>query len=351
VQTFRVAIPDGLIGDEGLVARTHEQIAQRLRQVPGVASSGLSSSITMDGEDNANPLFVEHAFVPEGQWPPLRRFKTVGPGYFETMGNPLLTGRPVSWTDIQERRRVVVVSDALAREVWQSASRALGKRVRNSRDSEWYEVVGVVSNERDDGLNRPPTAIVYWPMLNDVYMERTMAYAVRSDRVSEAGFLRELQQAVWSVNPHLPLANVRTLDEIQAASMAQTSFAMVMLAVAAAVALLLGGVGLYSVIAYIAARRTREIGIRIALGARAGDVLRMLLAQGMTLTAVGIAIGVAGALAVTRVMRALLYDTSPTDSMTFLSVVLLVAAAALFACSVPAGRAMRADPIVALRSE
>ena len=178
-----------------------------------------------------------------------------------------------------------------------------------------------------------------------------MAYAVRSTRVGSPGFLRELQRAIWSVNPNLPLANVLTLDEIQADSMAQTSFAMVMLAIAASVALLLGVVGIYGVIAYIAAQRTREIGIRIALGAQAADVRRMILGQGMMLTGVGIAIGLIGALGVTHVMRALLYETSPTDPLTFAAVISVLAASALLACWVPARRAMRADPIVALRCE
>jgi putative ABC transport system permease protein len=351
VQTFRVAVPEALIPDEGQVARTHEDILARLRNVPGVVSAGLSSSITMDGEDNTNPLFAEHVFVPEGAWPPLRRFKSVAPGYFETMGNPLLAGRAISWSDIHERRRVVIVSETLARELWQSAGGALGKRVRNNRSSEWYQIVGVVGNERDDGLNKPATAIVYWPLLSDAYHARTLAYAVRSDRVGQAGFLRDLQQAVWAVNPNLPLASVQTLGDIQKGSMAQTSFTMLMLGIAAAVALLLGSVGLYAVIAYAVARRTREIGIRMALGARAADVLRMLLAHGMTLTGLGIAIGVVAALGTTRVIAALLYDTSPTDALTFLVVTLLVGATALIACSLPARKAMQADPTATLRYE
>jgi ABC-type antimicrobial peptide transport system permease subunit len=144
---------------------------------------------------------------------------------------------------------------------------------------------------------------------------------------------------------------VETLVEIQADSMAQTAFAMLMLGIAAGVALLLGALGIYGVISYIAAQRTREIGIRIALGARAADVLRMVLAQGLTLAGVGIAIGLVAALAITRVMRALLYETSPTDPLTFATVVPVLGAAALLACWVPARRAMRADPIVALRCE
>ena len=231
VQTFQVAIPEDAVRDEQQFARTHEQIAQRLAQVPGVMSVGLSSSITMDGEDNSNPLFVEHVNVPERQLPPLRRFKTVAPGYFETMGNPVMAGRAITWTDIYQQRPVVVISEPLAREYWQTPSNALGKRVRGFGPT-WYEVVGVVGQERDDGLNHPPTAIVYWPMLNEIYRTNAISYAVRSTRVGSPGFLTELRQAVWSVNPNLPLAAVRTLDEIRASSMAQTSFAMVMLAIA-----------------------------------------------------------------------------------------------------------------------
>lgn len=350
VQTFRVEVPEALINDEMQMARTHDQIAQRLRQVPGVVSVGLSSHITMDGEDNTNPLRVEHVSVPEGQMPPLRRFKSIAPGYFETMGNALVAGRAITWTDIYQLRPVVIISESLAREYWGSPSNALGKRVRGFQPT-WYEVVGVAGSERDDGLNQPATHIVYWPLLNDVYKERTMAYAVRSTRVGSPGFLRELQQAVWSVNPHLPLANVLTLEEIQADSMAQTSFAMVMLAIAAGVALLLGVVGIYGVIAYIVTQRTREIGIRIALGAQTSDVRRLFLRHGLVLTGIGIATGIGASLALTRVMSALLFGVSPMDPPTYTAVSVALAAVALLAAWLPARRASRVDPVAALRGD
>jgi predicted permease len=350
VQTFRIEIPRTIAADPVEMARMHEQIAERLRAVPGVTSAGLSSSVTMDGEDNANPLIVEHVPVPEGEMPPLRRFKGVGPGFFETMGNPLVAGRAVTWTDIYESRRVVVISETLAREYWGSAVEAIGKRVRAFRP-DWYEIVGVSGNERDDGLNQPPTAIAYWPLVNDVYMRTTIAYAVRSSRVGARGFLGELQQAVWSVNPNLPLASVLTLEEIQADSMAQTSFAMVMLAIAAGVALLLGLVGIYGVIAYIATQRTREIGIRIALGAQAGDVRGLFLRHGLLLTGGGIVLGMAASLAVTRVLSALLFGVGPMDPLTYAAVSAGLAAVALLATWLPARRASRVDPIAALRAD
>src|SRR4030095_5664692 len=188
VQTFRVAIPDGLLSDAQQVARTHESIAKRLAQVPGVTSVGLSSSITMDGEDNTNPLRVEDFPLDETPEPPHRRFKSFAPGYFETMGNRLGAGRWITAREIYQRPPVIVISETLAREYWGEPSRALGKRVRGYA-LPWYEIVGVVGDERDDGLNQPATAIVYWPMLNDIYQELTFAYAVRSSRVGSPGFL------------------------------------------------------------------------------------------------------------------------------------------------------------------
>jgi predicted permease len=351
VQTFRVSIPEQLIGDPQELARTYENIAGRLAQVPGVASVGLSSSITMDGEDNANPLLVEEAPLTEGGLPPLRRFKSFAPGYFETMGNRLTAGRSITWTEIYESRPVIVISETLAREYWQDPARAIGKRVRAIANREWREIVGVVGDERDDGLNHPATAIVYWPLLNDTYQRRTIAFAVRSVRAGTASFLRELQQAVWSVNASLPLAAVQTLNEIRADSMAQTSFAMVMLAIAAGVALLLGVVGIYGVITYIATQRTREVGIRMALGAQGGDVRTMFLRHGLWLTLTGIALGIGVALALTRVMAALLFGIGPADPMTYAAVSATLAAVALVATYLPARRASRVDPVVALRAE
>jgi predicted permease len=350
VQTFRLSIPEGLISDPQQVARTHESIAQRLLQVPGVASVGLSSSITMDGENNGNSLHVEEFPVPEGTLPPLFRFKSFAPGYFETMGNRIVAGRSITWTEIYQRRPVILISEILARKYWKEPARALGKRVRASCDCLWREIVGVVGDERDDGLNYPATPIVYWPLLNDSYQRQAISYAVRSNRAGTAAFQRELEQAVWSVNSNLPVAAVQTLDEIQARSMAQTSFTMVMLAIAASVALLLGIVGIFGVITYIARQRTREIGIRMALGAQVGDVRLMFLRHGLFLTATGIAIGIGFGLALSRVLSALLFGVGPMDPMTYAAVSGVLAAVALLATYLPARRASRVDPVVALRT-
>ena len=241
VQTFVLAIPPSLMSDAQQTVRAFEGVAEELARVPGVTSVGLSSSITMDGEDNGNYAAIEEFPDPEGTMVKLRRFKSVGPGYFETMGNRLVAGRSITWNDIREERPVVIISEPLAREYWGEPAKAIGKRLRGSSPKyPWREIVGVSGSERDDGLAQPPTQIVYWPMLNESYRWRTMAFAVRSTRVGAPGFVRELEQAVWSVNPNLPLATVQTLEEIQAGSMTQTSFALVMLGIAAGVALLIG---------------------------------------------------------------------------------------------------------------
>lgn len=346
VLTFRIAVPEGLDADNQRAVRTHENIAARLAAVPGVSSVGLATSITMDGEDNGNPVYAED--VPLAQ-PPLRRFKSVGPGYFETMGAPVVAGRAITWSDIHEARPVVMISETLAREYWGDAARAIGRRLRSSEDAPWREVVGVVGPERDDGLSRPPTAIVYWPMMSESYRWRTMSYVVRSPRAGNSDFLRELQNAAWSVNRDLPLATIQTLDEIQARSMAQTTFMMVMLAIAGSVALILGVVGIYGVIAYVATQRTRETGIRLALGAQVGDIRTLFLRQGLSLALVGIAIGIVLATAVSRVVSSMLFGVARVDPVTYLAMTLVLGVVALAATYLPARRASRVDPAIALR--
>jgi len=356
VQVFRLPIPVALIQDPRNVAVNYEQIGKRIQQVPGVLSVGLSTSVTMDGNVASTPMFVEEFPEAGRAMPPVRRHKRVAPGYFETMGNPIIAGRAITWTDLHQGRPVVVVSENFARMYWKNPAEAIGKRVRQNLKNPWREIIGVVGDEHDDGLDRPATAIVYWPMLihdwwnEPVSVSRAMNFVVRSGRVGSPGFLREIQQAVWSVHPSVPLASVRTLEKIQAASTARTSFALIMLAMAATVALLLGSVGIYGVIAYVAAQRTREIGIRVALGAEAGDVRRLFLRHGLFLASAGIAIGVGVSLALTRAMSALLFGVSPMDPATYATVSLGLACVALLATWLPARRASRVDPVVALRS-
>jgi putative ABC transport system permease protein len=357
VLTLRVTIPEALVKEDDASARMHQQIAQRLEQLPGVASVGLSSAITMDGHDSNDPIFVEERPGPPGRIPPIRRFKFVGARYTETMGNRLLAGRTITWADSFNLAKVAVVSENFAREYFTTPGAALGRRIRQGPDSPWREIVGVVADERDDGIGRPAPTVIYWPLLMQDFWQkglttrRTMAYAVRGSRMGSPTLLKEIQQAVWSVNPGLPLAEVRSLEELREESMAQTSFTLVMLAIAAGGALLLGIVGIYGVIAYIAAQRTREIGIRVALGAQVSDVSRLFVRHGLVLTAAGLVLGLAGAAGLTRLMSTLLFGVGALDPLTFATAAIVLGAVALLASYLPARRAARVDPVIALRGE
>ena len=357
VLTMRISIPQALEPDPTQVARMHEQIVRRIEAIPGVQSVGLSSSVTLDGVRSMDPIFVEDVPSPQGQIPPLRRFKWIGERYVETMGNRVIAGRTITWSDIHNTAPVVMVSENFAREFWSEPSKAIGRRIRPSPENPWREIVGVVGDERQDSVTEAPPTVIYWPMLmNDwwgvpVFVNSSLVYAVRTPRLRDPGFFGQVQQAVWSVNPNLPLARVRTLQEIYDESMAQTSFALVILGIAAAVTLLLGIVGIYGVIAYVVAQRRREIGIRLALGARGGDVQRMFVTRGMVVTGVGLLVGVAAALATMRVLTAVLFGVSPFDPATYGAVLGGLAAVALAATWLPARHATAVDPALTLRGD
>ena len=357
VLTLRIAIPESMVADPMQTARLHRQIAQRLEQVPGVTAVAMSSSITMDGLDSNDPIFVEDFPTPEGRLPALRRYKWIGEGYFQTMGNRVIAGRDIEWRDVETAAPVVVISEGLAREYWQDPTLAVGRRIRNTPKNPWRTVVGVVGDERDDGVTRPAPGTVYWPLVvkglwtDGLMVNRSMGYAIRSERAGSPTLLKEVQQAVWSVNSGLPLANVQTLAEIHRESMAQTSFALVMLSIAAGVALLLGIVGIYGVISYMATQRTREIGIRMALGAAQSDVRSLFLRHGLTLSGIGIVVGVVGAAMLTRLMSTLLFGVNPLDWVTYVAVAVGLGLTALLASYLPAMRAARLEPAIALRHE
>jgi putative ABC transport system permease protein len=246
VLALRIRVPPQEIRDPAEAARTHELIARRLGELPGVTSVGLGTSIPMDGSGNVNPFYVD-GITPEGDGPPpIRRHKWIGEGYFETLQIPLLIGRTFTWQDVNSRFPGVILSESLAREYFDSPQAAMGQRVAARPDPpRWHEVVGVVADVRDDGMGSTPLLEVYWPQVTLAFWEgnaadqiatwRTMGYAIRSDRVGTSGFLDDVRETVWSVNPNLPLTGVLTLPELMAQSTARTSFTMVLLGIAAGV--------------------------------------------------------------------------------------------------------------------
>jgi predicted permease len=360
VLALRLYIPGSEAPRGADVALTYEMIARRLQQVPGVASVGLATAIPMDGSGNVNPFLVQgQDFDAEGARVS-RRHKWIGPDYLETMQIPLLLGRTVTWEEIHARSPVALLSETLAREVFGSPEEALGQYVAARPDPpQWKEVIGIVADVREDGMDRPPPALVYWPHVtlgfwegnapDQVQVWRSAGFAIRSTRVNTPGFLEDVQSAIWEVSPNLPLMGVRPLTELMADSMARTSFTLMLLGVAGASALLLGLVGVYGVITYAVSQRTRELGMRMALGAQPGQVQRMVLGQGLVLAGAGVGVGLGMAFGLTRLMSALLYDVSPADPVTFGTVAAGLLGVALLASYLPARRAAKVDPMAALR--
>jgi predicted permease len=357
VQMLRVSIPESVQADAERVARTYNEILEKVAAIPGVEAAAMVSSAPLEGFNSNDPVGAEDKTYDPGKIPPIRRFKFISPDYFRTVGTPLVAGRDITWTDVFDDRHVVVISDNMAREMWGSSQAALGKRIRVANIDHWREIVGVVGDVYDDGVHEPASTIVYWPMMvskfwgNERFVARSLTYVVRSERTSTDAFLAQVRQAVWSVNGSLPLALVRTLKEVYDRSMARTTFALVMLAIAGGMALLLGLIGIYGVISYAVSQRTREIGIRMALGVDHKEVKRIFMRHGLVLAGIGIAIGVGVAAGVTRLMASLLFHVSPLDGWTYVAVSLVLATAAVLASYLPARRAAGLDPVEALRAE
>jgi predicted permease len=359
VQTFSISIPPTLVAEPERVTRLQQNVLTRVAAISEVESAGFTTRLPMGSDRSSSALAVEGR-PEDGRTPPNRQVKIVSPGTFDTLGTRLVAGRDFTWTDIYGARDLAIVSENLARELWGTPEAALGKRVREYyvAGSPWQEIVGVVGDVHDDGADRRPPATVYWPAQPreelqgaSGYQSRRVSIAIRTGRAGTESLLRDVREAVWSISPDLPLAQVRTLNDVFDQSMARTSFTLVMLAIAGGMALLLGLSGLYGVIAYAVSRRRREIGIRMALGAQARQVRRLFLLRGLLMGAAGLAIGLAGALGMTRLMASLLFGISPLDPLTFTTMPVVLAAAAMLASYLPARRAAAVDPVETLRAE
>jgi predicted permease len=359
IQTVSTWIPDRLVADPQMVARVENNIADKLAAIPGVASVGYASAVPMDGDDpNWDQIYVKGKNY-EGGEPPMRMFNYVSPGYFHAMGTRMVAGRDFTWTDIYNLRPMAIVSENFARESWGSASAAIGKGVRQFPSNPWHEVIGVVEDVHVHGVDEKAPALVYWPvMLTNPYkpqppveVRRFMTFAIRSDRAGSGSIFGDMQQAVWSVNPNLPLASVQRMQDLYGKSLARTSFTLVMLGIAAAMALTLGIIGIYGVISYAVSQRTREIGIRLALGAPKSELRWMFVRSALVLTGIGVVIGLGAAAAVAQLMRTLLFGVSPIDPLSFAVVPLILALAAALASFLPACRVAAVNPADALRAE
>jgi len=355
IQTFRISIGTAQVPEPLRVTQTQTDILRRLEAIPGVTSAAFVSNVPM--EPTMSAIAPAEGRDYGHQLPMPRTIKFVSPGLFKTLGTPIVAGRDLTWVEISEQRNVTLVSESLARDEWHSAANAIGKRIQVGIMGPWQEVVGVVADIYDDGADKKPSAIVYWPARLQQFMggppsvPRSMEFAIRSSRTSTESFIHEIRQAVSAVNADLPIAQVRPLSEVYDQSMARTSLTLVMLGIAGAMALLLGIVGIYGVLAYAVAQRQREVGIRLALGAEPGAVKRMFVSQGMMIAGIGIAVGAAVAAGLTRSMSSLLFGVTPVDAATFAAAAGVLVVAALAASYIPARRAAAVDPVETLRAQ
>jgi putative ABC transport system permease protein len=356
VQTLRISITPGQLAEPERVTRMQSEILDRLAAIPGVTSAAFVSTLPMD-PFGANSIAPAEGKDYGNVAPPIRTIKFISPGLFKTVGTRLIAGRDLNWVEIYEQRNVALVSESFARQEWNSAENAIGKRIHVGVTGPWQQVVGVVADIYDDGADKKAAAIVYWPartqefMIGPPFVPRSVAFAIRSSRTGTESFLHDIRQAVSAVNPGLPLFQVRSLQEVYDQSMVQTSFTLVMLGIAGAMALLIGIVGIYGVLAYAVMQRQREVGIRLALGAAPGAVKGMFVYRGMILSAAGIVLGVAVAAGITRWMSSLLFGVTPIDAATFAAAAAVLVLAALAASYIPARRASIVDPVKTLRGE
>jgi predicted permease len=359
LQTMRISIPESLVAKPEQVIRIQNNILDKVAAIPGVASVGFASAMPMEGYGSMwDSIFAENKTYSADEIPPLRFYKYVSPGFFHTAGTRIIAGRELTWTEVYGGRPVVMLSENLARELWGKPSAAIGKRIREFSGMPWQEVIGVIQDVRENGVDKKAPEIVYWPSIgNNIFgpstlnAVRTVTFVIRSDRAGTESFLNQVRQAVWAVNSSLPVASVRTMQEVYGESLARTSFTLVMLGIAGGMALVLGIIGIYGVISYAVSQRTREIGIRLALGAQPSELRKMFLRYGLTLAGGGVAIGLAAAAGLMRLMKSLLFGISPLDPITYVAVPAILVVAAVLASYLPARRASAVDPVEALKAE
>jgi predicted permease len=359
LQTFRLYIPEATVPetDKPRVIRMEQAIRDKIAALPGVTSVAFGGNVPMDGWSSNDVLYAQDRAYAEGELPPIRRFKFIAPGYLSTLGTPLIVGRDYTWDDVYHKMTVAIISENFAREYWGSPANAIGKRIRETSKDEWREIIGVVANTYDDGVSQGAPTEVYWPVLMSNFQgdaeraQRGIAMVIRSSRAGSQAFMKEVQGAVWSTDSNLPLADPHTLGYLYTRSMARTSFTLIMLSVAGGMALLLGVVGIYGVISYSVSQRTREIGIRMALGAQRQTITAMFVRHGLLLTGIGVACGLIASFVAMRLMSSLLFGVNPVDPITYGAITVVIVVIAYVACYLPSRRAASVEPVNALRAE
>jgi putative ABC transport system permease protein len=352
VLTAKIAPSNKKYPDAKSRSAFYATVLERLQNLPGVESAGMVMSLPLTGSSMNRGFRVEDRPEARADENVNMDFQIVSPGYFSTLEIPVKRGRGLSATDTENNERVIVINETMARVYWPQED-PLGKRMaigESSKDTSWRTIVGVVGDNRHASLSEPPVPTAFIAYRQDLESWPRMGFVIKS-KTTAASLTSVVRTELAGIDRAQPVYAIEPLDNLLSTSVAQRRFVMLLLGSLAAIALVLAMVGVYGVISFSVSERTQEIGIRMALGARAFDVLRMVLGQGMRVALIGIAIGLAGAFALTRLLASMLFEVSATDPRTFAIVAAMLGGIALLACYLPARRATKVDPLVALRYE
>ena len=351
VLTMRISLPESMYKQDGHVLQLWANLLNRVRILPGVQSATMMTGMPPIRPLNANDTQIEGYVQHQGG--PLQNvdfYQTAGPKFFETMGIPLIEGRLFDDRDGANAPATIIVNQTPARTFWPGQS-AIGHRIRPGFEDPWRTVVGVVGDVKNAGIDKPTGTELFLPAAHTRGQTMRNGYIlVRSDRDPRA-LAGSIRAQVEQLDSGLPVANIRTMEEVISAAQSRPRFLTLLLSLFSAVALVLASVGIYGVMSYMVAQRTSEIGIRMAIGAKTNDVLGLVVGRGMRIGIIGVAAGAAGALLFTRLMKGLLYGVDSLDPMTFGTMAVVLVAVILLACYIPARRAAKVDPVVALRYE
>jgi putative ABC transport system permease protein len=347
VITLRVTLPEARYGTPRATANFYQQVLERIAALPGVEAAGAINILPLQRTGFNGSVDIEGQSYPPGQ-EPLAEFRAATPDYFRALGIPLVTGRLFNAQDHEDAQPVAIVNQTFVNK-FLGGGDALGKRVRPG-GIKWMTIAGVVADVKQSGLTRPVMPEIFVPYRQSEGLTQSMSLVVRGAG-DPSTLVPAIRREVLAVDPNQPVYNVQTMEAVIVKSVSERRLNMLLLTIFAGVAMLLAMVGIYSVMSYTVTQSTREIGIRMALGARPRDVLKLVVGQGLLLTLVGVGLGVVGALGLTRLMESLLFGVKATDPLTFAAVSALLIVVALLACYWPARRATRVDPMIALRYE
>ena len=350
VLTMRIVLPEVRYPESKVRAPFYDELIRRVEVLPGVTSAAVVTDAPLTNSGNSVGVSIEGRADPAPDRVPIVLTRMISSHYFKTMSIPLLKGRELTERDKADSPPVVVISETTARVFW-PGEEPLGKRIKvgtpSSNDNQWLTVIGVVKDVRNDELGIEPKPQMYLPHAqNEFFDPRALVVRTNLDPLSLATTVR---RTVWEIDKDQPVSDINSMEQVVSDSVARQRFSMFLLGVFAGLALVLAAVGIYGMMSYAVAQRTHEIGIRMALGAQRSDVLKLAVGQALRLVSVGILIGLAAAFILTRVMASLLFGVSPTDSTTFITIALVLISVAALASYIPALRATKVDPMLALR--